>query len=146
MLLLLSGMAAMINAQNLSKMSEKERNEKLLREAKEAIKTYAPDYCRYTCGKYTIEFQEKDVSAGWDESLYCVRFLDYDKNEESFREGFPIVVWFSVNNGVIWGIGGGNGRLLIIPKEPLTRGEELPRLKYKRVPPYRPNPDGSWSM
>ncbi len=146
MLLLLSGMAAMINAQNLSKMSEKERNEKLLREAKEAIKTYAPDYCRYTCGKYTIELVVYNSDEPTEKTVYNVKFTDYNKEEESFGQGYAIAVDFRVEDGCLEALWNGHGIGLRIPKEPLTRGEELPRLKYKRVPPYKQNPNGSWSM
>ncbi len=145
-MLLLSGMATMINAQNLSKMTEKERNEKLLKEAKEAIKIYAPDYYIYTDGKYNIEFWEKDVSAGLKQSIYRIIFVDYNQEVESFGQGYAIGATFRVEDGCVEAVWNGHGIGLRIPKEPLTRGEELPRLKYKRMPPYKPNPDGSWDM
>ncbi len=145
-LLLLSGMVTTSVAQNLKQMSEKDRNEKLVQVAKEAIQKYAPDYYRYTSGKYTITLIDKNSRGEKMREYFKVRFIDYNKDEEHFANGHPINVEIWVDNGIARAVTNGQGWGILIPGQPLTRGEQVPKLEYKRVPPYRPNPDGSHNM
>lgn len=119
-------------AQNLSKMSEQKRNEKLVKTAKEAIQTYAPDYLLYTNGNYEIVLVDKNNFRDYNDDFYIVKFTDYNKEEEYFRDCFTVNVNIWAKNGIAWAVGEGNGRLLYIPEKPLTRGEETPTLKYER--------------
>lgn len=136
----------MTDAQNLKQMSEKDRNEKLVKTAKEAIQKYAPDYYRYTSGNYKITLVEKN-SSGYDiRDYYEVRFLDYNKDEERFSNGHPVNVQIWADTGIADIIWSGHGYGVDVPKQPLTRGQQVPKLEYKRVPPYKPNPDGSYNM
>jgi hypothetical protein len=141
MLLLLSVITTMVGAQNLSSIPERERTEKLVKAAKEAIQKYAPDYYRYTNGSYKIESGEKDTSPEIKELMYSVIFVDYNNEEEFFRNGYAISVNFREIDGSIQAVVGGQGWGIIIPQEPLTRSQKVPKLEYKRVPPYKPNPD-----
>jgi hypothetical protein len=139
MLLLLSGIVTTTNAQDLSKMPEKERNEKLLKEAKEIIKIYASSFYGYTDGKYVVELQTYYGPApAYDiKTEYMITFIEYNKEEESFDYGFAVGVSFRTEDGrpqILWT---GNSHGMPIPEKPLTRGEKVePLFEYKRQPPF----------
>lgn len=140
-MLLFAGLSA--EAQNLSQMPEAKRNKKLVQTAKEAVKKYAPDYYKYTAGKYTIEFCD-DNDFGDYRAHYWVRFMEYDREEEYFRDGCAVLVQIWDDNHIAWRVGDGHGYYIPIPDKPLTRGEQVKTLKYQRLEPRKPKlrPDG----
>jgi ribosomal protein S17E len=137
MLLLLSGIVTTTNAQDLSKMSEKERNEYILKTAKEMIKTYAPTFRGYAEGDYEIEVIESNRTSPPKVAGYIVKFIGYDKEEEYFTYSFAVGVSFRIKDGRPTAVLNGNGRGIHIPEKPLTRGEEVPQLEYRRQPPFK---------
>lgn len=136
----------MTNAQKLSKMSEKARNEKLVKTAKGAIKKYAPDFYKYTSGNFTIEFVEKDNTGKKIKEYYEVKYVDYNREEEFFLNDHPISVLIWANSGVAYLIFSGDGLGVEIPEKPLTRGQKIPKLEYKRKPPFKLNSGGKQKL
>lgn len=132
-----------IAQKNLSQLSEAERNKILLKTAKEAIQKYAPDYYKYTAGEYKIiSLNAREVSGGELKPCYAIDFTSYNREEEYFYNNCAVSVTIWADNGVVWRVGNGHGEDMVIPKEPLTRGTQVPTLKYKKVAPPKPNPDG----
>lgn len=133
-MLLFVGLSA--EAQNLSKMSETERNKKLVQTAKEAVKKYAPDYYKYTAGKYTIEYIDDDQYVS--KPYYRIEFTGYNKEDEYFRNGCAVLVQIWNDTHIAFSVADGHGYLMPIPDKPLTRGEQVKTLKYQRLEPRKP--------
>lgn len=134
-------MATAVNAQqNLSSMPEIKRNEYLIKSARDAVKKYAPDFCKYLGGGHHIEFIPKSIWSDFPEDFYSVRFLDYDINYEFFLNGHAVDVQFNAQSGIVRFIYSGSGWGIEIPQK-TTRGQQVPRLEYKRVPTPMMNSD-----
>jgi hypothetical protein len=139
MLLLLSGVVTSVIAQNLSEMPEKERNEYLLKTAKEVITVYAPSFYGYTDGKYVVELLRYAPPPTYThKTTYEIKFVEYNEEEESFDYGYAVGVSFRTEDGRPETLWNGNGWGVPIPEKPLTRGEKVePLFEYKRQPPFR---------
>ncbi len=103
-----------VSSQNLNRMKGEKRNQKLIRIATEAVKTYMPEYYReygkpiiekYIIEKTETEHPEFGVRKG--RVLYTIEF-PYDKSKEYFRNGFAAVVRIWGDNGEVYMVMSGN--------------------------------------
>lgn len=142
MVLLAVGLAAALQAQNLDKMNEAERNDTLLRIAKEAMMEYGPDFYRdyaepeIAHGYVTDDnprFNIEDSKKYRNRSYYTVKYL-YNKEEESFPEGYSAEVFIWADTGRMFKITFGTGLGWSDLDAPQTRGTKE-KVKWEKQPP-----------
>lgn len=134
---------------NLEKLSEKERNEKLLEIAKAAVLKYGPGYyrdynipgvpkpmIRVTTAKKgestTISFPELE-----NKTIYIVTFF-YDNTKEILLSDFAVIVGIVGETGIPCEMAFGNNALRVVydaEKNPQTRSARvIPIVPYEQKP------------
>lgn len=134
-------------AQNLDKMSEKERNKKLLILAKQAILKHGPDWYR-EYKEPSIEhvnvnpnlrcFSVKEQEKFPGRSCYIVTYF-YDTAKERMRMTFAVKVYIWGDTGLTNKMGFGNGSIMGPLDTPETRGNGKPKvMPFKKHDPPKP--------
>lgn len=134
-------------AQNLEKINKSERNNILLRVAKEGIMKYGPDYYR-EYGKPEIEyncvvdsnknFAYEDIKKYRNKYYYSIKY-HYNESEESFNTDYSAWVFIWANTGKVFKIYFGNGlglRELDIP-ETVADPKGIKKMTWKKQPPRK---------
>ncbi len=103
-----------VSSQNLNRMKEEKRNQKLIEIAIEAVKTYMPGYYReyekpiitkHIIKKTATNRPELGIRKG--RIAYRVTF-PYDENKEYFRNGYAAEVEIWGDNGEVYMVMSGN--------------------------------------
>ncbi len=101
-------------SQNLNRMKEEKRNQKLIGIATEAVKTYMPEYYREygkpIITKDTIEepdTKHPEFGERKGRIIHTVKF-PYDDNKEYFRHGYAAIVQIWGDNGEVYSVMSGN--------------------------------------
>lgn len=107
---------------NLDKLTEKERNEYLLKTAYETVMKYAPDWYR----NYKEPLIRSVVFPAGEEKgklVYSVTYF-HDPSKEYMEYGFSILVGIYADTGAVRDISFGDGAIYLFPTNGTRSGEK----------------------